>query len=71
MNPTTRNAAVVAAAVAALAGAATAVAANPGGADDKGAISVVAHMGMLSAPVDPAPAPADGELAVVEHIAIG
>ncbi|KIF03098.1 hypothetical protein PL81_26260 [Streptomyces sp. RSD-27] len=69
MNPTTRNAAVVAAAVAALAGAATAVAAHPGGADDKGAISVVAHMGMLSAPV--APAPADGELAVVEHIAIG
>ncbi|MFF5703610.1 hypothetical protein ACFY7H_14040 [Streptomyces sp. NPDC012794] len=67
MNQTTRHAAVVAAAVAALAGAATAGAAGPAGSDGKDGISVVAHTGMLSAPVD---APAEGDLAVVQHVAL-
>ncbi|MGW0391242.1 hypothetical protein ACWDYJ_10125 [Streptomyces sp. NPDC003042] len=64
MNPTTRNAAVVAAAVVALTGAATAGAAGLGAPDDQDGITVVAHMGMLSAPVAPA---AGSDLAVVEH----
>ncbi|MDH6543653.1 hypothetical protein ACFXJO_13635 [Streptomyces lavendulae] len=62
MNPTARNAAVVAAAVAALTGAATAVSASPAAPADRDGISVVAHMAMLSTP-----APAEDTLATVQH----
>ncbi|MFE3764094.1 hypothetical protein ACFXPI_20335 [Streptomyces sp. NPDC059104] len=63
MNPTTRNAAVVAAAVAALTGAATAGSASPAAPADRDGISVVAHMAMSPTPATPA----EDTLATVQH----